>query len=83
MLSSASNRKSSDSWNSSNYEGADDLEWEWKPEQTRLLSRVSIFDAFYRNIIALPCFPLRHVHSMLAGVLKYRSRLSMLFPHTS
>ncbi|KAI8969498.1 hypothetical protein BD414DRAFT_525812 [Trametes punicea] len=39
VLSSASNRKSSDSWNSSNYDGADDLEWEWKPEQTRLLSR--------------------------------------------
>ncbi|KAI0663879.1 hypothetical protein C8Q70DRAFT_907296 [Cubamyces menziesii] len=39
MLSSASNRKSSDSWNSSNYDGADDLEWEWKPEQTRLLLR--------------------------------------------
>ncbi|KAH9846659.1 hypothetical protein C2E23DRAFT_743498 [Lenzites betulinus] len=37
--STASNRKSSDSWNSSNYDGADDLEWEWKPEQTRLLSR--------------------------------------------
>ncbi|KAI0649063.1 hypothetical protein C8Q79DRAFT_998945 [Trametes meyenii] len=39
VMSSASNRKSSDSWNSSNYDGADDLEWEWKPEQTRLLSR--------------------------------------------
>ncbi|KAI0833536.1 hypothetical protein BC628DRAFT_1307425 [Trametes gibbosa] len=40
VLSSAiSNRKSSDSWNSSNYDAADDLESEWKPEQTRLLSR--------------------------------------------
>ncbi len=40
--SAATNRKSSDSWNSSNCDGADDLEWEWKPEQTRLLSRVSL-----------------------------------------
>ncbi|KAH9945136.1 uncharacterized protein BXZ73DRAFT_73332 [Epithele typhae] len=39
LFSPASNRKSSDSWNSSIYDGADDLEWEWKPEQTRLLSR--------------------------------------------
>ena len=42
MLSPASNRKGSDSWNSSNYDPADDFEWEWKPEQTRLLSRVSL-----------------------------------------
>ncbi|OSD06632.1 hypothetical protein PYCCODRAFT_1360420 [Trametes coccinea BRFM310] len=39
LLAASNNRKSSDSWNSSNYDGADDLEWEWKPEQTRLLSR--------------------------------------------
>ncbi|KAF5359760.1 hypothetical protein D9756_003249 [Leucocoprinus leucothites] len=32
----APNRKSTDSWNSSN---ADDLEWEWKPDQVLLLSR--------------------------------------------
>ncbi|GLB40367.1 hypothetical protein LshimejAT787_0802380 [Lyophyllum shimeji] len=31
------NRNSTDSWNSSN--AADDQEWEWKPEQVRLLSR--------------------------------------------
>ena len=43
MLSPSANRKSSDSWNSSNYDAADDFEWEWKPEQTRLLSRVSPF----------------------------------------
>lgn len=40
LLASSSNRKSSDSWNSSNYDGADDLEFEWTPEQMRLLSRV-------------------------------------------
>lgn len=35
------NRYSSDSWNSSNYSGMEDLEAEWSPEQTRLLIRVS------------------------------------------
>lgn len=35
------NRYSSDSWNSSNYSGMEDLEAEWCPEQTRLLIRVS------------------------------------------
>ncbi|EJF64898.1 hypothetical protein DICSQDRAFT_153076 [Dichomitus squalens LYAD-421 SS1] len=49
VLSPASNRKSSDSWNSSNYDGADDLEWEWKPEQTRLLSRT--LDALPSHLI--------------------------------
>ncbi|KAL6302418.1 hypothetical protein BKA93DRAFT_827498 [Sparassis latifolia] len=33
------NRKSTDSWNSSNCDGADELEFEWSPEQVRLLSR--------------------------------------------
>ncbi|KAJ8692984.1 hypothetical protein PTI98_010242 [Pleurotus ostreatus] len=36
FFNNATNRKSTDSWNSSN---ADDCEWEWKPEQTLLLSR--------------------------------------------
>ncbi|KAI0367814.1 hypothetical protein BV20DRAFT_949599 [Pilatotrama ljubarskyi] len=38
ITSSASNRKSSDSWNSSNYDAGED-DWEWTSEQTRLLSR--------------------------------------------
>ncbi|KZT73006.1 hypothetical protein DAEQUDRAFT_762373 [Daedalea quercina L-15889] len=33
------NRYSSDSWNSSNYDGTEDLDAEWSLEQTRLLSR--------------------------------------------
>lgn len=33
----APSRRSTDSWNSSN---ADELEWEWKPDQVLLLSRV-------------------------------------------
>ncbi|CCM00116.1 uncharacterized protein FIBRA_02143 [Fibroporia radiculosa] len=39
LLASGANRNSSDSWNSSNYDGADDMEVEWSVEQTRLLSR--------------------------------------------
>ncbi|EMD34025.1 hypothetical protein CERSUDRAFT_117538 [Gelatoporia subvermispora B] len=34
----SNNRKSTDSWNSSSYDG-DDTEWEWTLEQTRFLSR--------------------------------------------
>lgn len=33
------NRKSTDSWNSSNQD-VDEQEWEWKPDQTLLLARV-------------------------------------------
>lgn len=43
FFASAGNRKSTDSWNSSNQDGEDDQEWEWKIEQTLLLSRVRVF----------------------------------------
>lgn len=33
------NRNSASSWNSSNYD-VDDIEWEWKSEQIKLLTRV-------------------------------------------
>ncbi|KIP07635.1 hypothetical protein PHLGIDRAFT_35343 [Phlebiopsis gigantea 11061_1 CR5-6] len=33
------NRYSTDSWNSSNFDGASEMEVEWKPEQIRLLTR--------------------------------------------
>ena len=39
-ISSTDNRKSSDSWNSSNYDPADDPDLEWKPEHVLLLTRV-------------------------------------------
>ncbi|KAK7050874.1 hypothetical protein VNI00_004986 [Paramarasmius palmivorus] len=39
MTSNTSNRKSTDSWNSSNYDIGEDCDAEWKPEQTLLLSR--------------------------------------------
>ncbi|TCD64907.1 Transcription factor iws1 [Steccherinum ochraceum] len=37
--SSNTNRYSTDSWNSSTYDTADDVEWEWRPEHLRLLTR--------------------------------------------
>lgn len=37
------NRYSTDSWNSSNYDGASEMEVEWKPDQIRLLTRVRRF----------------------------------------
>src|SRR6266851_5016474 len=40
-ISSTDNRKSSDSWNSSNYDPADDPDLEWKHEHVLLLTRVS------------------------------------------
>ncbi|KAH8100822.1 hypothetical protein BXZ70DRAFT_1000093 [Cristinia sonorae] len=39
FTSTNTNRYSTDSWNSSNYDAADDEEWEWKSEQVRLLNR--------------------------------------------
>ncbi|KAJ8072358.1 hypothetical protein PM082_015917 [Marasmius tenuissimus] len=39
MTSNASNRKSTDSWNSSNADFGEEFEAEWKPEQILLLSR--------------------------------------------
>lgn len=35
------NRYSTDSWNSSNFDGADEIECDWKPEHIRFLGRVS------------------------------------------
>ncbi|TFY78055.1 hypothetical protein EWM64_g5957 [Hericium alpestre] len=50
FLPSSSNRKSSDSWTSSNFDMADDeLQAEWTPEQTRLLSRT--MDALPAHIL--------------------------------
>ena len=40
LFSTNTNRYSTDSWNSSNFDGASEMEVEWKPEQIRLLTRV-------------------------------------------
>ena len=58
------NRKSTDSWNSSN--GPDDMDFDWKPEQVLLLSRVSSFGFFHRFIF----------------LIFSEYRLWMHFPHT-
>jgi hypothetical protein len=47
------NRKSTDSWNSSN---ADDMDFEWKPEQVLLLSRVHLQIFFLRFPILIFLF---------------------------
>ena len=50
------NRKSTDSWNSSNQ---DELDCEWKPEQILLLSRVRVSPPVVVNLVhsRLVCFP--------------------------
>ena len=40
LFSTNTNRYSTDSWNSSNFDGASEIEPEWKPEHIRLLTRV-------------------------------------------
>ena len=60
------NRKSSDSWNSSNYDLADDPDLEWKSEHVLLLTRVSSL---------VPQFIISH--SLITFL-----RLSTLFQHT-
>jgi hypothetical protein len=46
-ISSTDNRKSSDSWNSSNFDPADDHDLEWKPEHVLLLTRVCSSSVLY------------------------------------
>ncbi|KAI0775162.1 hypothetical protein BD413DRAFT_471475 [Trametes elegans] len=78
---SAANRKSSDSWNSSNYDGADDLEWEWKPEQTRLLSRT--LDALPSHLLTPfngPVPPSNLLDKIARGVLAAKN--STEWPHS-
>ncbi|KAJ8495041.1 hypothetical protein ONZ45_g13020 [Pleurotus djamor] len=54
FFSNAANRKSTDSWNSSN--GPDELEFEWKSEQTLLLTRARHLRVFvkFQTLDALP-----------------------------
>ena len=44
------NRKSTDSWNSSN--GPDDMDFDWKPDQVLLLSRVSPLYSFFTVLVS-------------------------------
>lgn len=63
--SSNTNRYSTDSWNSSNYDAADDVEWEWKPEQLRLLTRVRVFPVMSR--LVLPDLCIRFISRFSCG----------------
>ncbi|OBZ72164.1 hypothetical protein A0H81_07638 [Grifola frondosa] len=81
LFPSASNRKSTDSWNSSNYDGADDLEWEWKPEQTRLLSRT--LDALPAHLLTPfngPVPPSNLLDKIARGVAQVKGPLD--WPHS-
>lgn len=49
------NRKSTDSWNSSIQDGEDDQDWEWKIEQTLLLSRVRDIGSWSHSNCQLTC----------------------------
>ena len=67
------NRKSTDSWNSSN--GPDDMDFDWKPEQVLLLSRVSPLRFFHRFVFLI------HEHRLWMHFLHTLSLLSMVpFP---
>lgn len=52
------NRYSTDSWDSSNYSGIDETEWEWKPEQIRLLTRVRICTPVTLRLLIMFVLPL-------------------------
>jgi hypothetical protein len=57
-ISSTDNRKSSDSWNSSNYDPADDSDLEWKPEHVLLLTRVCMLShSFLSSLTIFLCPP--------------------------
>ncbi|PIL35513.1 hypothetical protein GSI_02241 [Ganoderma sinense ZZ0214-1] len=81
LLTPGSNRKSSDSWNSSNYDGADDLEWEWNSEQTRLLSRT--LDALPAHVLTPfngPVPPSNLLDKIAKGVMRAKGPAE--WPHS-
>ena len=60
-ISTTDNRKSSDSWNSSNYDPADDPDLEWKPEHVLLLTRVcSLSGSIYTQSLIIRVTLFRH-----------------------
>ena len=74
------NRNSTDSWNSSN--GPDEHEWDWKPEQVRLLSRVC-FRVFHFHTLTRPFPRSRHsMHSLLTSSLLLSAQLHPLISST-
>jgi hypothetical protein len=66
-LSLTDNRKSSDSWNSSNNDPADDLDLQWKSEHIRLLTRVCFL--ILLTVSRWPIIPLQTLDALPAHVL--------------
>ena len=56
-LPSTDNRKSSDSWNSSNYDPSDDPDPEWKSEHVLLLTRVGLWEDITHHLVHLSYIP--------------------------
>ncbi|KAH9928272.1 uncharacterized protein B0H18DRAFT_1117957 [Fomitopsis serialis] len=78
---SSQKRYSSDSWNSSNYDGTEDLEAEWSPEQTRLLSRT--LDALPAHLLTPfngPVPPSNLLDKIARGVAEAKGPVS--WPHS-
>ena len=65
LFSTNTNRYSTDSWNSSNNDGANEMEVEWKPEQIRLLTRVRRLRrvAAVRDVLIVSRRVLRPLHA--------------------
>ncbi|KAF8348944.1 hypothetical protein F5887DRAFT_879407 [Amanita rubescens] len=79
FFSSAVNRNSTDSWNSSN--GPDEIEWEWKPEQVLLLTRT--LDALPAHLVTPfigPVPPSNLLDKIARGVTHAKSPVD--WPHS-
>ena len=77
VFSTNTNRYSTDSWNSSNCDGADEMTFEWKPEQVLLLTRVRL-----NHLPPTACrfWVASHViASSDVSLTSYTPRLSMLY----
>ncbi|KAJ3479525.1 hypothetical protein NLI96_g8992 [Meripilus lineatus] len=73
------NRYSTDSWDSSNCSAIDETEWEWKPEQTRLLT----LDALPAHLLTPfngPIPPSNLLDKIAKGVIKAKGPLD--WPHS-
>ena len=65
LFATNTNRYSTDSWNSSNFDGAMEMEVEWKPEQIRLLTRVGRLRrvAIGRDVLIVSCRAFRTLYA--------------------
>lgn len=82
VFSTNTNRYSTDSWNSSNCDGAEEMTFEWKPEQTLLLTRVRFEPSSPHRVSAFGGGPCDRVKRRVSDSFA-PSRLSMLYRSTS